>query len=41
MEVIAMAICDRGKIKWNPASFMPEAFAMHHLLFFFVTTSYF
>ena len=23
-----MAIRDRGKIKWNPASFMPEAFAM-------------
>jgi hypothetical protein len=23
-----MAIRDRGKIKWNPASFMPEGFAM-------------
>ncbi|MFB3160458.1 YolD-like family protein [Neobacillus sp. 179-J 1A1 HS] len=23
-----MAIRDRGKIKWQPASFMPEAFAM-------------
>jgi hypothetical protein len=26
--MIDMAIRDRGKIKWNPASFMPEAFAM-------------
>jgi YolD-like protein len=27
-EMTDMAIRDRGKIKWNPASFMPEGFAM-------------
>jgi hypothetical protein len=26
--MIDMAIRDRGKIKWNPASFMPEGLAM-------------
>ncbi|MFJ5717229.1 YolD-like family protein [Neobacillus sp. NPDC093127] len=28
-----MTIRDRGKIKWNPASFMPEAFAMTRDMF--------
>ncbi|WP_223592781.1 YolD-like family protein [Neobacillus bataviensis] len=28
-----MAIRDRGKIKWNPASFMPEGFAMQREMF--------
>jgi hypothetical protein len=27
-EVTVMAIRDRGKMKWQPASFMPEGFAM-------------
>jgi hypothetical protein len=29
----AMAIRDRGKIKWAPASFMPEGFAMTRKMF--------
>ncbi|MDR7075883.1 hypothetical protein J2Y03_000871 [Neobacillus niacini] len=28
-----MAIRDRGKMKWRPASFMPEGFAMTRALF--------
>ncbi|MFB3166584.1 YolD-like family protein [Neobacillus sp. 179-C4.2 HS] len=28
-----MVIRDRGKIKWQPASFMPEAFAMTREMF--------
>jgi hypothetical protein len=32
-EMNEMAIRDRGKIKWQPASFMPEAFAMTREMF--------
>lgn len=28
-----MAIRDRGKLKWRPASFMPEGFAMTRAMF--------
>jgi hypothetical protein len=31
--MIDMAIRDRGKLKWLPASFMPEAFAMTRDMF--------
>jgi hypothetical protein len=33
MEVVEMAIRDRGKLKWAPASFMPEGFAMTRAMF--------
>jgi hypothetical protein len=32
-EVTIMAIRDRGKMKWQPASFMPEGFAMTRDMF--------
>jgi hypothetical protein len=28
-----MTMCDRGKLKWKPASFMPEGFAMTRAIF--------
>lgn len=31
-EMNHMAIRERGKIKWRPASFMPEGFAMTHAI---------
>jgi hypothetical protein len=31
--MIIMAIRDRGKVKWNPASFMPEGFVMTREMF--------
>jgi hypothetical protein len=32
-EVTIMAIRDRGKMKWQPASFMPEGFALTREMF--------
>ncbi|MEH7012279.1 hypothetical protein V7087_15940 [Neobacillus niacini] len=31
-----MAIRDRGKLKWRPASFMPEGFAMTRAMFNYI-----
>jgi hypothetical protein len=32
-EMFEMTIRDRGKMKWNPASFMPEVFKMQRDMF--------